>query len=143
MTVLNNFNSRLHRIWNNMKQRCSNPNNDGYKYYGMRGVTVCKEWQEFKPFYIWAMNNGYEDNLTIDRIDVNGNYEPSNCRWANKYTQANNTRQNRYIMFKNTTHTLKEWSVLLNIPYGCLQQRLIRGWSIEKALTTPPRIIQK
>lgn len=89
---------RLHYIWASMKTRCNNSNRKGYKDYGERGIKVCKEWNDdFKAFYDWALSHGYADNLTIDRIDVNGNYEPSNCRWITNIEQQKNKRNSKKI----------------------------------------------
>lgn len=127
--------TRLNNTWRCMKQRCLNPNNSAYKNYGGRGITVCNEWQEFQPFYDWAIANGYKDDLTIDRIDVNGNYEPSNCRWVDTKTQSNNTRRSHYITYKGETMTLTQWANKLNMNKGTLTKRLNSGWSIEEAFT--------
>lgn len=87
--------SRLYRTWANMKARCENPNNHNYVYYGGRGIRVCDESKSFEPFEAWALSNGYSENLTIDRINVDGNYEPANCRWATVTEQNRNKRSVR------------------------------------------------
>lgn len=127
--------TRINQIHRAMKRRCLNPNCYEYKDYGGRGITICDEWMEFKPFYEWAMKNGYSDNLTIDRIDNNGNYEPNNCRWADWYMQANNTRTNRFLTYNGKTQTVAEWARELNISPKTLENRVTQGWGDEKALT--------
>lgn len=133
-------NTRLYTIWIGMKQRCFNPNSRAYKYYGNRGIVVCDEWKDnFQAFYDWAMNNGYADNLSIDRKDVNGNYEPSNCRWATEIEQQNNKSDNHIIEYKGASKTMWQWAGEKGISYYALCSRLKKGWSIEKALETPVR----
>lgn len=133
-------NTRIYNIWKDMRKRCNNPNSSNYKNYGGRGITICDEWQNnFMSFYTWSMNNGYSDNLSIDRINVSGNYEPSNCRWVDRKTQNSNTRQNHFITYNGKTLTITQWGKEYNIDPHLLRYRLKKGWSIEKALTTPTR----
>lgn len=127
--------SRIHVIWVSMKGRCYNPNNAEYETYGGRGIAVCDEWlNSFEAFYEWTVASGYADDLSIDRKDVNGNYEPSNCRWATQKEQQNNRRNNRYITYNGETHTMAEWARILNINYGTLCSRINRSkYDIERA----------
>lgn len=131
--------SRLHRIWAGMKRRCYNKNDASYENYGGRGIIICDEWKDsFESFYQWAIQSGYSDRLSIDRINVDGNYEPSNCRWADKITQMNNTTLNRTFAYNGETLTVAELSRKYNIPYKLLHKRLCYlNWDIEKAIRSP------
>lgn len=130
--------TRLHRIWKGMINRCRCGDNPGFINYAGRGISVCDEWKKFEPFYEWAMANGYREDLTIDRIDVNGNYEPSNCRWATVQEQALNRRSNVFITFNGATKHISEWDKEIGASKsGRIRARLNAGWSVEKALTTP------
>lgn len=130
---------RVYESWHQMKKRCNNPNDHNYSRYGGRGITVCDEWERYENFRDWALENGYSDELTLDRIDVNGNYEPSNCRWADAITQGNNRRDNRRVEYCGETHTLKEWSRITGISDGVIAKRIDYGWSVEDSLTKPTR----
>lgn len=131
--------TRLYHIFNNIKQRCYNMNNQAYYRYGSRGITMCQEWlNDFGSFYDWAMTNGYKDNLTIDRIDNNGNYEPSNCRWVDYKTQSNNVRNNIIYELDGVYHTLSEWCDIFNMPYKTVYRRLkIANETFKNAITKP------
>lgn len=127
-------NTRLFRIWDSMKRRCYTKTKDSYPLYGGRGIEVCDEWKsDFMAFYEWSMSNGYDDNLTIDRIDVNGNYCPENCRWVDFYTQNNNKRDNVVLKYNNEVHTVAEWARISGINERTLRGRLKRGYSIKDA----------
>ena len=134
---------RLYWTYNSMIQRCENPNNKTYKHYGARGIRVCDEWHDRQAFFEWAYSHGYKECLSIDRIDTNGNYEPSNCRWVDKYVQLNNTRRNHYLTMNGKTLTIKQWCRELNIDYKLVYWRVKQGKTFEEALTTPVRKIRK
>lgn len=138
-TKHNKCKTRLYKCWKHIKQRCYDKNSKEYINYGGRGITVCNEWlNDFQVFYDWAMANGYKDDLTIDRIDVNGNYEPSNCRWVTVKVQNNNKRSNRLITYNEKTQTLAQWADELQINYKKLYARIVTfSWNIEKAFNTP------
>ena len=129
--------SRLYNIWAGMKARCYSENNPRFKYYGQRGISMCDEWLDFEKFKLWSLSNGYNDGLTIDRINNDGNYTPENCRWTTQKNQSNNSRKNVILVFNNETHTISEWSDITGISYKALWYRLNSGWEIERALTTP------
>lgn len=137
------YKTRLHKIWSNMKSRCNNPNASKYYLYGGKGIKVCEEWIDkengFINFYNWAMNNGYKDNLTIDRIDSDKNYCSKNCRWAT-YKEQNSHLKNRKIElyeYNGKKMNLSEWAKELNMQYKTLEARKRRKWSIERMLGTP------
>ena len=131
-------NTRLHKIWHSMYCRCYYKSTNQYKNYGGRGIKVCEEWkhiQGFINFYNWAINNGYKETLTLDRIDNNKGYCPSNCRWITPKEQSNNRRNNVYYTFNGETKTSKQWCELYNISQTTLSDRLKRGWTLQQALT--------
>lgn len=131
--------TKLYRVWSTMKERCYNPNNHKYKNYGARGIKVCEEWKtDFKAFQKWAYENGYGEGLSIDRIDNNSGYEPSNCRWATAEQQQNNRRNNRTIEIDGVTHTISEWSKISGIKFETIWARLVRyGYSNRDAVFSP------
>lgn len=141
MTKHGKTDTRIHCIWKNMKARCLNQNRKDYKLYGGRGITICDSWNSFENFYNWAISNGYKENLTLDRIDVNKGYSPDNCRWATQKEQCNNTRKNINVFMDGEQHTLKEWAEIKGLKYGSVSSRVNRGWDPVKALKTPMRTI--
>lgn len=126
--------SRLYNIWTQMHQRCTNQKLDHYDRYGGRGITVCKEWIEFEVFAEWAIKNGYKDNLTIDRINVDGNYEPKNCKWSTDVEQQRNKRNNHFVTINGETKTIAEWAEINELPYKTLQRRVYTGYKEENLL---------
>ena len=133
---------RIGRIYSNMINRCKNPNMPMYQHYGGRGIKVCEEWKPlkngFKNFCDWAFENGYSDKLTLDRIDVNGNYEPSNCRWVDLYVQANNKRKTKRYLYNDEKLTISEISRKYNVKAKLLYSRINKlGWDIKSAIETP------
>lgn len=117
----------LYRVWRHIKERCNNPNSQEYRNYGGRGIFICDEWYDFENFRDWALSNGYNPKLSIDRIDNNDGYYPENCRWADAITQGNNRRVNRYITCGDESHTIAEWARIFGISYDTLWTRIKRG----------------
>ena len=127
--------TRLFKIWCGIKKRCLDQKSTRYSYYGGRGIKICDEWKnDFIPFRDWAQANGYTDELTIDRIDVNGDYCPENCQWATKEQQANNTRSNHYLEYKGVKHSMSEWCKILGLNYNTIRGRINSyHWTVEEA----------
>lgn len=121
-------NTRLWSIWDGMRKRCYNPSHPYYFIYGGRGITICEEWlQDHAKFFEWALANGYQDDLTIDRIDFNGNYCPDNCRFVDVVTQLNNRSNNCHVEINGENKTLGEWSRITGIGYQTIYRRYRRG----------------
>lgn len=131
-------NTRLYHIWHDMKRRILNQKCASYKKYGGRGIKICDEWLELENFIKWAKESGYQENLTIDRIDVNGDYCPENCKWSTIMEQSNNKRNNNFLEYDGKKLTTAQWSKLLGISHETLRYRIaVLGWNVEKALNTP------
>lgn len=129
--------TRLYRIWLQMKNRCYNAKTSRYPDYGGRGIRVCDEWlHDFQAFWDWSMSHGYADDLSIDRINNNGDYSPDNCRWVSPLVQANNSRHCRVLTFNGESHSISEWSRITGIPRHTISNRVNSyGWTVDKALT--------
>lgn len=138
-TTHNLSKTTIYKKYLGIKERCFNKNCEAYKYYGGRGITVCDEWKNnFQNFYDWAMSNGYKDDLTIERIDFNGNYCPANCKWIPRSEQTKNRRNVHKITYKGKTQSLSDWARELNISFNTLYQRVITSkWNITKSFEKP------
>ena len=137
--------TRLYKVWNTMKQRCNDPNGKEYHRYGGRGIRVCDEWLTYTNFRDWAMENGYDKNAaygkcTLDRIDNDGNYEPSNCRWISLAEQCNNRVSRHTYTYRGETLTISEWSKRTGIAFHTLFYRIKKGWD-ENTIFTPSHTI--
>nr|DAH55528.1 MAG TPA: PVL ORF-50-like family [Bacteriophage sp.] len=136
---------RLYAVWSEMMLRCNKPTNKAYKHYGGRGIKVCKEWQDYLVFKEWAYSHGYDENAkrhecTIDRIDVNGNYCPENCRWATNAEQSVNKQDTVYVELNGERMALSQAAEKLRMNYGTLNSRINKlHWPVEKALSTSVR----
>lgn len=131
------YKSRLYIIYKDMQDRCYNVKSVSYSCYGGRGIKIAEEWKTFSAFEEWAYASGYAENLTIDRVDVDGDYSSKNCRWCTRKEQANNRRNNVYLTYKGETKTLTQWAEERGINRKTLQQRLGNGLSMEEALSKP------
>ena len=131
---------RLYHIWLSMRERCNCKTHKQYMNYGGRGIDICPEWDDYSPFREWAYKNGYNEHLTLDRIDNNAGYSPQNCRWATRKEQANNRRSNRLLTLNGETHNTQKWCEITGLTRSALDRRLQKGWDIERALTQPLEI---
>lgn len=133
--------TRLYKVWDGMKARCYNPRKTYYPIYGGRGITVCDEWRySFEAFRKWAYANGYDETMTIDRIDNNGSYCPENCRWATTSEQNNNKSTNRFLTYNGETKTIMQWANETGFTFHTIFARLAKGMTVEEALLTPRQI---
>ena len=131
-------NNRLRHTYNGILDRCNNKNGVNYHKYGARGITICEEWESsYESFYCWALLHGYKDNLTIDRIDNDGDYEPNNCRWITPFEQARNRRNSRFVYLDGKREILTDCAKRYGIGVTTVYKRLAKGWNLNKAITTP------
>ena len=135
---------KIYLAWNNMMIRCNQVNHKQYDDYGGRGIKICEEWQDFEDFYIWSIENGHAMNLGLDRIDNDGNYEPSNCKWSTRLEQQKNRRYNHYITIDEETKSALEWCEIYNLNYNTFSNRHNNlGWDMVKSITTPVMVRKK
>lgn len=133
------YKSRIYGIWTGMKGRCFNQSNTEYAHYGGRGITICPEWMSFPAFCRWAMQNGYSDDLTIERVDNNGNYEPGNCAWISEAEQRRNTTRVQKVALNDRRKTLRQWAKDAGMNFSTLMHRIRAGMTLEQALAAPVR----
>ncbi len=124
--------TRLYHIWRNMWKRCTCPSNDNYKWYGGKGITVTQQWESYMEFRHWAYNNGYRDDLELDRIDSSGNYEPNNCRWITHLEQMNNVSSNRWLIYRKQRVTAAQFARMIGISYSRVKRKLSKGLKPEE-----------
>lgn len=129
--------SKEYRAWAEIKQRITNPKAENYKYYGGRGIEVCPQWVNSFEVFLNDVGRAPSPSHSIDRIDVNGDYSPENCRWATKAQQMSNMRSNKFLTYDDMTFTQAEWGRKTGLGSLIILKRLKRGWTIERALTTP------
>lgn len=127
----------LFRIWADMRKRCFNENCKAFKNYGGRGITICDQWSDFKQFYDWSLSNGYEENLTIDRIENDRNYSPDNCRWVSRLVQQNNTRRNVFIEIEGETKSISAWARTCGLGEATIRYRFHSGITGRNLLSAP------
>ena len=129
---------RLYCVWKTMRQRCNNPTSHDYKWYGAEGVKICEDWNNVDNFIAWAKKSGYRKGLTIDRINNNGNYEPSNCRWITIQQQQKNKKNCLILEYKGQKHTITEWSEITGINREIIYDRYYRKWDVKRILEQQP-----
>ena len=127
--------TRLYNIWKSIRERCNNPKTNRSKNYFEKNIKICSEWDDFSVFKKWALENGYKDNLTIDRKDNKKGYSQENCRWATYEEQANNKTNNKKLTFNGETKTYAEWEKYLGLTRGIISSRVKKGWKIEDILS--------
>jgi hypothetical protein len=135
--------SPLYETWARMLRRCRNERSKEYAMYGGRGIRVCERWIHSVEAFCEDMGPTYREGLTLDRIDNNGPYAPWNCRWVNRIAQANNTRRNRFLVFRGKKMTVAEWARRLNWSADVIRGRIRLGWPVERILTEKPRVLRK